>query len=296
MRTIADDLLEGSIDLHAHIFPQISEGEPGRVLDHEWAELARDCGMRGFVMKSHLWPTAGHAKILNCIYPEITALGAIVLNASVGGLSPFAAESAVRLGTRIIWMPTYSAANDIKKGAYSKRIAENYQQEPILSNLTVTDEDGNIRPEVDTILEIARDADVIVATGHISAEESVALAQRAKEVGLKKFVFTHPQAGFIKASEGQIREVAGLGYTIEFTWISTFPMWQSYHPRDLAGMMRTIGPECCIMTTDAQLDINPPPPEMLRMFIATMLRLGLEEEEVTLMVKRNPAKLAGIED
>ncbi|MDA1001722.1 MAG: DUF6282 family protein, partial [bacterium] len=283
MRTIADDLLEGSIDLHAHIFPQISEGEPGRVLDHEWAELARDCGMRGFAMKSHLWPTAGHAKILNSIYPEITALGAIVLNASVGGLSPFSVESAVRLGARIIWMPTYSAANDIKAGSYSKRIAENYRQKPPIGDLTVVDDAGKIRPEVDTILEIARDADVLIATGHISAEESVSLARRAKEVGLKKFVFTHPQAGFIKASEGQIREVADLGYIIEFTWISTFPMWQSYHPRVLADMARAIGPERCIMTTDAQLDINPPPPEMLRMFIATMLRLGLEEEGVIWM-------------
>jgi len=40
MSTIADDLLECSIDLHAHIFPQLFAGEFGRVLNHEWAKFA----------------------------------------------------------------------------------------------------------------------------------------------------------------------------------------------------------------------------------------------------------------
>jgi hypothetical protein len=61
VRTRADDLLEGAIDLHAHIHPQLLLNESGRVLDHEWAKAARDTGMRGFAMKSHLWPTMGQA-------------------------------------------------------------------------------------------------------------------------------------------------------------------------------------------------------------------------------------------
>ena len=47
MRTLADDLLEGSIDLHAHIYPQTSPGESGRLPDPEWARAARDAGLRG---------------------------------------------------------------------------------------------------------------------------------------------------------------------------------------------------------------------------------------------------------
>ncbi|MDE0331496.1 MAG: DUF6282 family protein [Nitrospinae bacterium] len=296
MRTKADDLLEGAIDVHAHIFPQVFVEEPGRVLDHEWAELARDVGMRGFVMKSHLWPTIAQARILNEVYPGVTAFGAITLNANVGGLSPFAAESAARLGVKVIWMPTYSAANDIAVGAYSKRIAEAYSQPPPAQGLTVMDADGAIRPEADAILEIARDADVAVATGHLSAEEGVALARRAKEIGVKKFIFTHPIIFIIDASEGQLREVADLGYIVEFTWISAFPMWRDLDPVKVAETARVLGPERCVMSTDAQLDLNPPPTEMLRMFIATMLRLGFEDEEIRWMVQRNPARLMGLEE
>ncbi|MEE9241384.1 MAG: DUF6282 family protein [bacterium] len=295
MRTAADELLEGAIDLHAHIFPQARLEEPGRVLDHEWARLARDAGMRGFAMKSHLWPTMAQARILSETFPGLAAIGTITLNNNVGGFCPFSAESAVKLGAKIIWMPTFSAANDIQVGAYSKRIAAWYQHDPPGEALTVFGGGGKILPEVDAIMEIARDAGAVIATGHLSAEEGVALARRAKVLGLEKFIFTHALNRAVKASDAQMREVAELGYFVEHCFLSTFPMWQNLAPQKIAEAIRLIGPGRSIMTTDGQMDFNPPPPEMLRMFIATMLQLGMDKEDIEWMVKRNPAKLAGLE-
>jgi predicted TIM-barrel fold metal-dependent hydrolase len=295
MRTLADDLLEGSIDLHAHIYPQTSLGESGRLLDHEWARAARDVGMRGFVMKSHYWPTIGQARILNETNPNLTALGSIVLNGHVGGFCPFTAESAIKLGVKIIWMPTFSAANDIKVQSYSKRVKQNFVHTPPGNGLEVWDGNGAILPEVVSILELARDADVAIATGHISAAESVALARKASEVGLKKFIFTHPIINIVEASEAQLMVVAALGYIIEFTWISAFPMWQGLDPKTVVATAKAIGANRCIMSTDAQNDFNPTAPEMLRMFIATMLQLGVDKEDIEWMVKRNPARLVNLE-
>jgi len=295
MHTLADELLEGAIDLHAHIYPQARLGEPGRVLDHEWARLARNAGMRGFAMKSHLWPTMAQARILTETFPGLTAIGTITLNNNVGGFSPFSAESAVKLGAKIIWMPTYSAANDIKVGAYSSRIAATYELPPPGEGLTVLGEGGRIRPEVDAIMEIARDADAVIATGHLSADEGVSLARRAKELGLKKFIFTHALNRAVRASDAQMLEVAELGYIIEHCFLSTFPMWQKLAPRKIVEAIRLIGAGRCIMTTDCQMDFNPPPPEMLRMFIATMLQLGVDVEDIEWMAKRNPTRLAGLE-
>ncbi len=296
MRTLADDLLEGAIDLHAHIYPQTSLEESGRLLDHEWARTARAAGMRGFAMKSHYWPTIGQARILNEIHPGLAALGCIVLNGPVGGFCPFTVESAVKLGVKIVWMPTFSAANDIRAESYSRRVKENFTHTPPGGGLEVWDSNREILPEVVGILEIARDADIVLATGHISAEESVALARRAHEVGLKKFIFTHPILDFIGATPAQLIEVADLGYIVEFTWISAFPMWQGLDPKDVVASIRAVGAERCILTTDAQGDYNPTAPEMYRMFIATMLQLGVEKEDIEIMVKRNPARLAGLED
>lgn len=294
MRTEADELLEGSIDLHAHIFPQVFLEEPGRVRDHEWAELALKAGMRGFVMKSHLWPTMAQANLINQVYKDFNAIGSIVLNSNVGGISPFAAESATRLGAKIIWMPTYTSKNDIKKGAYSKQIQAAYKQSPPKNNLSIFDKDGEITEDVNGVLEIARDANVAIATGHLSADEGVALAKRANKIGLKKFIFTHPILSIIGATDEQLLEVSNLGYFIEFTWISAFPMWQGLDPKLIAKTAKKIGPHRCLMTTDAQLDWNPPPPEMLRMFIASMLRIGLKSKEIRLMVQENPSRLVDL--
>ena len=291
MRTEADELLEGSIDLHAHIFPQVFIEEPGRVRDHEWAELAIQAGMRGFVMKSHLWPTMAQASSINQVYQDFNAMGSIVLNSNVGGISPFAAESATRLGAKIIWMPTYTSKNDIERGAYSKQIESAYKQHPPKKNLSIFGKDGEITKDVDLVLEIARDANVAIATGHLSAEEGVALAQRAKIIGLKKFIFTHPIISIVNATDEQLLEVSNLGYFIEFTWISAFPMWQGLDPNLIAKTAQKVGAHRCLMTTDAQLDWNPPPPEMLRMFIASMLRIGLKSKEIRLMVQENPSRI-----
>jgi hypothetical protein len=49
------------------------------------------------------------------------------------------------------------------------------------------------------------------------------------------------------------------------------------------------------MSTDLGQSYNPPAPEGMRMFIATLLRKGLKAEEIETMVKTNPAKLLGLD-
>jgi len=57
---------------------------------------------------------------------------------------------------------------------------------------------------------------------------------------------------------------------------------------------KAIGAEHSIMSTDLGQSYNPPAPEGMRMFIATLLRKGLEAKEIEMMVKTNPAKLLGL--
>ena len=52
---------------------------------------------------------------------EVRVLGALTLNASVGGMNPLAVEIAAREGARILWMPTVDAANHRAFGGDSRR-------------------------------------------------------------------------------------------------------------------------------------------------------------------------------
>jgi hypothetical protein len=91
-------------------------------------------------------------------------------------------------------------------------------------------------------------------------------------------------------------EVAGLGYIVEFGWAAVMPLAHGLPPARIAELIHLIGAERCIMVTDAQMDWNPTPPGMMRMFIACMIQLGVGEEEIRWMIQRNPLRLAGIEN
>jgi uncharacterized protein DUF6282 len=58
---LADQILQGAIDLHHHGYPEITFDVRTRHEDVEEYRHARDAGMAGIVLKSHMWPTVGRA-------------------------------------------------------------------------------------------------------------------------------------------------------------------------------------------------------------------------------------------
>ena len=88
--------------------------------------------------------------------------------------------------------------------------------------------------------------------------------------------------------------MAELGGFIEHVFIGCMPMHQRTNPRELADAIRAVGPERCIMSSDAGEAWNPPAPEVLRMFIASMLALGIHADDVHHMTHVTPALALGI--
>ena len=68
------------------------------------------------MLKSHYAPTAERAAVVRGAVPGVRALGAIALNAGVGGLNAQAVEIAARGGARIVWLPTVDAENEAGDG------------------------------------------------------------------------------------------------------------------------------------------------------------------------------------
>ena len=70
------------------------------------------------MLKSHYVSTAERAAVVNeAVNGAVQVLGAMTLNAAVGGMNPLAVEIAAREGARIVWMPTVDAANHRDKSA-----------------------------------------------------------------------------------------------------------------------------------------------------------------------------------
>lgn len=295
----ADVLLQGAFDVHAHSYPEFTLGMPPRVDNVTWARLAAEAGMRGFVMKSHIWPTTTAAHMLRALEPELEVYGSITLNPPVGGLNPTSVEIAAQTGAKVVWMPTWSARQDPPRGSvYLDRMRswlrtvdpERAQAE---DGLSILDADGSLLPNVRRIVEICAEHHVTVASGHLPAYASLALSTAANELGAR-FLLTHPLSGSVGATVDDQLAVVAAGGMIEHVFIGCMPMHQRSDPRRLIEAIEAVGPEHCVMASDAIEAWNPPAPEVLRMFIATMLALGVKEDVVHLMTHDNPAKALGL--
>jgi hypothetical protein len=293
-----DVLLRGALDLHAHGSPEFTTAMPGRLPNTEWARLAAQAGMRGFVLKSHIFPTMGTCAAVAAEVPELLVLPSITLNPPAGGLSPLSAELAINAGARVVWMPTWSA----RQASPTRSIFLERMQPYVGSldpafwpvhGLSVLDGSGALLPEAEQILALCAAHGVVVASGHLPIAASRVLCRRARELGAP-FVLTHPLSASVGATiEDQLAIVADGGF-IEHVFIGCMPMHQRMDPRRIVEAIAAVGPEHCLMSSDAIENWNPPEPEVMRMYIATMLALGVTADDVYRMTHDNPARVLGL--
>ena len=277
MNKTVEAILKGSYDLHVHAGPDPNQQRRLDALDT--ARHAYEAEMGGFVLKSHEYPTAPLTYALERMYPGLTVAGSVSLNHQVGGLNPEAVQVAARLGAKVVWMPTFSAHFYLSaKG-----------QGP---GISLQDASGKLLPRVHDILDVVAESGMALASGHVSPLEASALFQAAGERGIERLIATHP-AGL--ATVDELHRMTGLGAYVEYTFLSCLPSEGGIKPAELVAALRELGVERCIVTTDLGQWMNPPPAEGMRMAIASLLHAGMEADEVSTLVKANPAHLLGLE-
>ena len=82
-----------------------------------------------------------------------------------------------------------------------------------IKGISIFKNGGELVPEVAPILEIVAKNGMILATGHLSPQEGLALIREARKAGVEKIVVTHPAASFIGYSTDQMREALSAGAT-----------------------------------------------------------------------------------
>lgn len=279
----------GAIDLHVHTAPDVY---PRRLDDLALARRAEAAGMRALLLKSHHTLTADRAAL---VAPQvgIEVFGGLALNHTVGGLNPVAVETAIAFGAREIWLPTLHAAHCLDVAEHEMFRAEARKGR---RGIRAVDDEGRPVPELLTILELLRDADIALGTGHLAPEESLAVLRAARAMGLTKLVVTHPLMSFTRFTVAQMREAVACGAVLEFDYLSCMPAWQgSVPPSVTAEAIRAVGPEHCVLGTDGGQANNPEPPDMLRMFAAALFDEGIPPDDLRLMMCTNPARVLGIE-
>jgi hypothetical protein len=284
--------LHGAFDTHIHASPDVV---PRSVDFLRAARDASDAGMAGVVFKDlggHTWDRAYAARQL---YPNVRAFGGVVLDYPAGGLNPMAVDRSFRHGGAFVWMPVSHARHTLnlfKSGRLQALIPPDVSEESAISLL---DSDGELRSEVREIVELVVRYDGVLATGHVSPDEAVALIRYASAAGARRIVVNHPSGNAVGASIPQQQEMARHGAFLEHCYAQCTSGLDDLPLSLIADAIRAVGSQHCILATDLGQTFNPPPAEGLRRFIEGLRHEGIPAGDLTRMTRDNPGKLlAGV--
>lgn len=289
-------ILEGAVDLHVHPAPSPL---PRRIDAREAGELAGEAGFEAIVVKSHHHSTV--MDVLALGEPGGNGSGArvhggIALNSAVGGLNPHAVDLALKMGGRIVWFPTIASPQHIAHHRahpdlkFPKLAVKLQPEEPI----DVFGDDGQLKPEVDRILESIAEADAILASGHMAPASITAVFEAAREKGVRRMLVNHPNF-VIEASYDDARHWVGLGALIEHS-LCMYDDDSAFYHWDLETLLKwieAVGAEHSTLGSDLGQMANPLPTDSFRKIVTGLLDRGMPERDVRRMVADNPRQLLG---
>jgi hypothetical protein len=274
--------LTGAADLHAHFGPDPHRARSVTGLDA--ARQAAAAGHAAIVLKSHDTPSAALAAALEPLVDGVAVLGGVCCDREVGGLNPAAVEVALRLGARIVWLPTLSSAQDVDNGVAAQLGIPG-------PGLRVTDADGRLTADTLAIADLVAEHDAVLATGHVSAAEHLAVARAF--AGRGRVLVTHAMEELAgpNLDAAQCAELAALGAHIELCALTCIGGLATRPIDDLVDCIRAVGVERVTLATDFGQAMNEPPAAGLQTFADALYAAGLSEVEIRRMACTNPNAL-----
>jgi uncharacterized protein DUF6282 len=290
-------LLAGAIDLHCHSGPAVMP----RILDHHDALVdAAAAGFKAVVYKDHYYPGMAHAAILEKLFYKDTGVrlfSGIVLNNAMGGWNPHAVDHAIKLGAKIVWLPTVSAANHIAhvETGKTKSFPKTAQKMLDAIPLSAVDDKDRLLDPVKQILDLIAEGDIILAGGHLPVAEQHLVFAEAKARGVKKMLVNHPTY-MVGAADTDIRDLAAAGVAMEHS-ICMFVEGRSkrYSGDDLKHLIDTAGVGRTILSSDLGLTGCVRPVEGFRLIVEMLLDLQVSEADIRRLVSSNAAAMLGLE-
>ena len=260
--------LKGVIDMHVHSNPDIRHRAYD---DFELMEAGIRVGARAIVIKTHQGTTVDraflcnrHNEIVHQGDNDFTMFGSVTMNRQMGGINPWAVESGLKLGAKVIWLPTQSARNNMIK----------QNQDP------------------DGCVDVIRDKKVVPELLSIFK-----LVKAARNAGVKKLVVTHPEWWMVGMSlEDQVRIVKDYDVILEHCFAQ--PMgggkYKSNLPMNLEAV-KACGYKNVMVSTDGGQVENPNWEIALEQYMQYLFDHGVGEEELRYMTHDIQAGLLGIE-
>ncbi|MFY9262169.1 MAG: DUF6282 family protein [Arcanobacterium sp.] len=278
--------LKGVVDLHVHSQPDIRERAYN---DFELLDAGVKAGAKAIVIKSHHGFTMNRAYLANEYNRRVNKgdndfvmYGGITLNKAIGGLNPVAVETGLKMGGKIVWLPTTHASNDMAKNGKSGGIE--------------CVKDGKVVPELNEILNLVKEYDVVLGTGHLSPEEIFVVVDHAKNMGIDKILINHPEFWIVGMThEEQIKIVKDYDVYLERCYAQ--PLGGGKYKSNLSDnleIINKIGEKNIVVDTDGGQVENPNWEIAFEEYINYLFDNGITKEQLEVMTIKNASKLLNI--
>lgn len=275
-----DPILDGAIDIHAHYGPDTYNRQWNAF---EIASRAQAHNMRGVVLKSHWTATADIAQLAHqYAAPDMEVWGGLVLNTTVGGINPMAVRAFAETSggkAKIVWMPTHDSEHEVRFLGEARPFVR------------VSDQ-GKLLPQVFEVLDLIKQYDLTLATGHVEPEEMIEIVKAARDRGIEKIIITHPGLGdrFSDPTVEQVAMAVDLGAHAEVVASELLR-----DTRDVSiELIRAVGPSHCIISTDSGIVGTPNHTDAMVMAAKVLRDAGFSEDDLNVMFKTNPARVLGL--
>lgn len=297
------------IDFHVHVGPELLARR------YDVVTLADEAARAGFgaVLKHHSIATAPLAALARA--RGVLMAGGVVLNLGVGGFNPAAVDALVEANKSeassrhedrvrsVVWMPTVHAESHLRANGRRDFVPawgvepERCRVFPPGGGLSIwdggPDEPGTITAPVRAVLERIAAHDLVLATGHLSRGEVLALVDAAVSAGIRRIVVTH---AFYQATrltiDDQVRLAAHPGVCLEYCWSN---VELDHIPVDrYVEAIRAVGPGHALLSSDLGQPVTETVAAGLEAFHRGLVARGVPEDHVAEMMIANPHRLLGI--
>jgi hypothetical protein len=297
------------IAFHLHVGPEVLSRR------YDIASLGDEAAAAGFgaVLKHHSIATAPLAALAR--KRGVIMAGGIVLNLGVGGFNAVAVDALVEANKAqsgaktedpvraVVWMPTVHAESHLREnerrdfvpkwGVDPSRCRQFAPGDGLSIWAGGPDEPGPITDAVRAVLERIAAHDLVLATGHLSRGEVLALVDAAVAIGIRRIVVTH---AFYQAArltiDDQVRLASHPGVCLEYCWSNVA---LDHIPVDrYVDAIRAVGPAHSLLSSDLGQLTTETVAVGLESLSGALVRRGIPEDHVAEMMIANPHRLLGL--
>lgn len=293
------DLLRGAVDGHVHACPHIN----ARCLDvFQAVRQAAAAGMRAIGLMDNFANSSGLAALAMRELGDlgVTVFGGLIMEPPAGGVSAEAARIALAYGygpgtgARFVSLPTH----------HTRHVARAEGRSPAYQEACLAVPAGKLPDPLPEILDLVAEADVVLNTGHLAADEALRVVEAARARGVSRILTpANPydeEAVAALVAAGAVVELsfffASHATQVGLTHVDAERHATGFVPASrMASLIAAAGPGNVVLSSDCGVFVLPPPAEGLRELLLLLEAAGVARADLRRMVTETPARLFGLD-